>query len=271
MKRKFLPLEKKWIQGKFNYLLPTQREKREQVKAQGLWTPQLPPEYGGLGLSLATFGRISEILGQSPFGHYVFNCHAPDAGNMEILIEHATPEQKQRFLQPLLRGTIRSCFAMTEPEHAGSNPVVMNTTANRDGDHYVINGHKWFTTGADGAAFAIVMLITNPLAKDPYKRASQIIVPTNTPGFNRVHNISVMGDEGEDWMSHSEIRFDNCRVPTSFLLGEEGKGFEIAQQTARSWPHSSLHAMAGYLRTRFSNEVFARSHERTEARRYPCV
>ena len=119
---------------------------------------------------------------------------------------------------------------MTEPGQAGSNPVVLTTTATKDGNEYILNGHKWFTTGADGAGFAIVMAITNPLADNPYARASQIIVPTNTPGFKRVRNISVMGDEGEGWMSHAEIRFDNCRVPRSFLLGTEGEGFKIAQE-----------------------------------------
>ncbi len=119
---------------------------------------------------------------------------------------------------------------MTEPEHAGSNPVVMSTTAVRDGDEYVINGHKWFTTGADGAAFAIVMAVTNPDADSPYARASQIIVPTDTPGFRRVRNISVMGEEGEGWMSHAEIVYEDCRVPRANLLGEEGAGFAIAQE-----------------------------------------
>ena len=225
-----VPLEKSWQKGRFNYLLPILEKKREQVKARGWWTPQIPHAYGGLGLRLQAYGRISEILGRSPFGHYVFNCQAPDAGNMEILIAHGTPEQKQHFLKPLLRGSMRSCFAMTEPGQAGSNPVVLHTTATKVGEEYVINGHKWFTTGADGAGFAIVMAITNPLAESPYERASQIIVPTNTPGFKRIRNISVMGDEGEDWMSHAEVKLENVRVPRSFLLGEEGAGFKIAQE-----------------------------------------
>ncbi len=224
------PLEKSWQIGRFRYLLPLLQKKREQVKARGWWTPQISRNYGGLGLKLAAYGQISEVLGRSPFGHYVFNCQAPDAGNMEILISHGTPEQQQHFLKPLLRGSTRSCFAMTEPGQAGSNPVILKTTATKSGDEYILNGHKWFTTGADGAGFAIVMAITNPLAENPYARASQIIVPTNTPGFKRVRNISVMGDEGEDWLSHSEIKFENCRVPKSFLLGGEGDGFKIAQE-----------------------------------------
>src|SRR5437016_1104111 len=223
------PLEVDFIQRPFRELLPRLRQKREKVKAMGLWCPQLPESVGGLGLSLAEFGRVSEELGRTPMGHYLFNCQAPDAGNLEILIEHATPEQKETWLAPLVRGDIRSCFSMTEPEHAGSNPVWMSTTATKDGKDYVINGHKWFTSAADGAAFAIVMAITNPDAAKPHHRASQIIVPTNAPGFRLVRNIPVMGDEGEDYGSHAEIRYENCRVPQANLLGKEGDGFAIAQ------------------------------------------
>jgi alkylation response protein AidB-like acyl-CoA dehydrogenase len=119
---------------------------------------------------------------------------------------------------------------MTEPEHPGSNPTWMSTTAVKDGDDYVINGHKWFTSSAEGASFAIVMAITNPEAPNPYKRASQIIVPIPTPGFHLIRNISVMGDEGSDYASHAEVRYENCRVPQSNLLGEDGEGFTIAQE-----------------------------------------
>jgi alkylation response protein AidB-like acyl-CoA dehydrogenase len=119
---------------------------------------------------------------------------------------------------------------MTEPEHPGSNPTWMSTNATKDGDDYVINGHKWFTSSAEGASFAIVMAITNPDASNRYKRASQIIVPIPTPGFQLVRNINVMGDEGSDYASHAEVRYENCRVPQSNLLGEEGEGFTIAQE-----------------------------------------
>jgi len=183
-----------------------------------------------LGLSLSEFARVSEELGRTPLGHYVFNCQAPDIGNMEILIENATADQKQVWLEPLIRGDIRSCFSMTEPEFAGSNPVWMSTAAVKEGSDYVLNGHKWFTSAADGAAFAVVMAITNPDAAKPHHRASQIIVPTNTPGFRLVRNIPVMGHEGEDYLSHAEIRYENCRVPQQNLLGQEGEGFTLAQQ-----------------------------------------
>jgi alkylation response protein AidB-like acyl-CoA dehydrogenase len=225
-----LPLEADFLHCPFRELLPRLQEKRNQVKALGLWAPHLPKGHGGQGFSLPEFARISEALGRTPLGHYLFNCQAPDIGNMEILMEFGTPEQKETWLAPLARGEVRSCFSMTEPEHAGSNPAWMDTQARKDGGDYVIDGRKWFTSAADGAAFAIVMAITNPEAESPYARASQIIVPTNTPGFHRVRNTSVMGEAGEDYASHSEIAYQNCRVPQKNLLGQEGKGFEIAQQ-----------------------------------------
>jgi alkylation response protein AidB-like acyl-CoA dehydrogenase len=148
---------------------------------------------------------------------------------MEILIEHGTPEQKDRFLAPLVRGDVRSSFTMTEPEFAGSNPVWMGTTARKDGGDWVLRGHKWFSSGMDGAAFAICMAVTNPDA-DPHGRASMIIVPTGTPGFELVQNLSVMGHRGGDWASHAEVRYHDARVPLANLLGGEGAGFVIAQQ-----------------------------------------
>ncbi len=224
------PLEEDLREKGFRALLPRLAELHNRVKERGWWCPQIPEAYGGMGLSLAAFARVSEVLGRSPLGHFLFNCQAPDAGNMEILIEHGTPAQKERFLTPLLRGYVRSCFAMTEPEHAGSNPVWMSTRAEKDGDDYVLNGHKWFTTAAEGAAFAIVMAVTNPEAENPYERASQLIVPTDTPGYRHVRRLPIMGEEGEDYTSHSEIRFEDCRVPRANLLGAEGGGFVIAQQ-----------------------------------------
>lgn len=229
VQEELLPLEEKTRYQNWNQILPHLEEKRARVKELGLWTPQIPREWGGLGLSLWEFGQLSAILGLSPFGHYCFNCQAPDAGNMEILIEFGTPEQQERFLKPLLAGEIRSCFAMTEPEHAGSNPIYMSTTARREGDEYVINGHKWFTTAADGAAFAIVMAMTAPDDENPYRRASQVIVPLTTPGYRLIRNIPIMGEEGEGWLSHGEVAFEDCRAPADHLLGGEGEGFAIAQ------------------------------------------
>ena len=230
LEQEIYPLEKDFLSKSFHQLLPALQQKREQVKARGWWTPHLPKEAGGLGLALAEFAQLSEEMGRTPLGHFVFNCQAPDIGNTEILLGHGTEEQKQTYLWPLIRGEIRSCFSMTEPEFPGSNPVWMNTTAMREGDDYVINGHKWFTSSAEGAAFAIVMAITNPDAKSPHQRASQIIVPTNTPGFKLVRNISVMGHVGDDYATHAEIVYENCRVPQRNLLGQEGSGFAMAQE-----------------------------------------
>ena len=223
------PLEQEVSAHGFRATLPKLRAARQKVKEKGFWCPQIPKEYGGMGLGLLEHGLVSSVLGRSLLGHYVFNCQAPDAGNMEILIAHGTPEQKKTYLEPLLRGEIRSCFAMTEPEHAGSNPLWMDTNAVKDGDDYVINGHKWFTSSADGATFAVAMVVTNPQG-ERHQRASQIIVPTNTPGFTRVKNISVMNHIGEDHSSHAEVTFTNCRVPRKNLLGKEGEGFKIAQE-----------------------------------------
>jgi acyl-CoA dehydrogenase len=230
LREEVFPLEREFLSRPFRDLLPELKKKRERVKALGLWAPQLPREYDGLGLSLTEFARVSQELGSTPLGHYLFNCQAPDAGNLEVLISHASPEQKEQYLWPLVRGEVRSCFSMTEPEHPGSNPTWMSTRAVKDGDDYVINGHKWFTSSADGAAFAIVMAVTNPDEPRPHKRASQIIVPLDTKGFQVVRNISIMGDEGSDYASHAEVRYVDCRVPKLNLLGPEGDGFTIAQE-----------------------------------------
>ena len=224
------PLEPWILNCRWNEKLPKLNELRDKVKAQGLWLPQIPRAYGGLGLTNAQHGEISEILGASPYGHYVFNCQAPDAGNMEILIECGTKEQKKKYLEPLLKGEIRSCFAMTEPDFAGSNPVNMGTIAIKKGKSYIINGHKWFTSGFDGADFAIVMLISNPDSENPHKRASQIIVPTKNKGVEFVRNVQIMGHSGGGWESHSEIKFNDVKVPLSNILGSDGEGFSIAQK-----------------------------------------
>ncbi|WP_439475685.1 acyl-CoA dehydrogenase family protein [Algoriphagus formosus] len=224
------PIDLKVVQGPFRSYLPQLNELREKAKNLGLFAPHLNKESGGLGLSLSDFARVSEILGTSPLGHYVCNCQAPDIGNMELLEIFGSDWQKETFLHPLQKGKIRSCFAMTEPANAGSNPVVLSTTATREGDSYVINGHKWFTTAADGATFTIVMAVTNPEAESPYQRASMILVPLDNPGFSLIRNIPIMGEEGEDYLSHAEVKFENCRVSTDHLIGKEGQGFALAQE-----------------------------------------
>jgi len=224
-----MPAEAVVMERGFKEAAPQLLALRARAKQEGLWLPQMDKHVGGLGLSLVEHGLVSERLGRSPLGHYVCNAQAPDAGNMEILHKYGTPEQKQRWLDPLAQGEIRSCFSMTEPENPGSNPTLLSCTAKRDGDHYVIDGHKWFTSSADGAAFAIVMAVTNPEAP-PHGRASMIIVPTSTPGFELTRNIKIMGDAGEGWASHSEIWYRNVRVPVENRLGPEGAGFLIAQE-----------------------------------------
>ena len=229
MKEEVFPFEPEFMKKEFNELLPELQKKREKVKALGLWGPNLPADLGGMGLSLLEHGLISEVLGQSPLGHYLFGCQAPDAGNIEILHMFGTDEQKEEFLHPLAEGKIRSCFAMTEVHTAGSNPLLLEATAEKDGDDYILNGHKWFTTAADGADFTIAMMVTN---KDvnPVLGASMIIVPTSNPGFKLLRNIPIMGDEGSGYNSHGEVMFENCRVPQKNLLGKEGHGFKLAQE-----------------------------------------
>ncbi len=227
--KELLPLEPEFLNHDFGEMLPVLVEKREMVKQMELWAPNHPKELGGMGLDLVEHGLVSEALGRSPLGHYVFGCQAPDAGNIEILHKYATDEQKQKYLEPSVQGDIRSCFSMTEVDMPGSNPVMLETTAVKDGEDYVINGHKWYTSSADGAEFAIVMAVTNPEAP-PYLQASMIIVPKDTPGYNLVRNIPVMGHQGSDYASHAEILYQSCRVPQKNLLGPEGHGFVIAQE-----------------------------------------
>ena len=225
-----LPLEHAFLNSEFADLLPQLAEVRERVRAAGLWAPHMPESYGGLGLTLHEFAHVSEELGRSPLGHYVFNCQPPDIANMQLLLRFGSDEQKRDYLEPLARGEIRSCFAMTEPEYPGSNPVLMAASAVKDGDDYVINAHKWFTTGAEGASFTIVTALTNPENPQRHQRASLIIVPLDTPGYRLVRNISIMGEPGSDHASHAEVIFEDVRVPQSNLLGPEGDGFRLAQE-----------------------------------------
>jgi len=235
-----IPREPELLAKGFVAMLPEIETLRAHAKEKGLWSPFLPKALGGAGLGLTDYAHVSEALGRTPLGHYALNCQAPDVGNMELLHAFGTAAQQERFLGPLTRGEIRSCFGMTEPEHAGSNPVWLSTRATKDGDDYVLNGHKWFTTGADGAAFCIVMAVTDPDAP-PHARASQIIVPMDTVGFSIVRHLPVMGEPGGGWASHSEVLLEGVRVPQSHRIGEEGAGFLLAQE--RLGPGRIHHAM----------------------------
>ncbi len=222
-------LEPAFLQHGYRSIASELQQKRVLVKAKGWWAPPIAREFGGMGLSLPEFAQVSEILGLTPLGHLAFNVQAPDIGNMELLLEVATPDQKEQYLKPLVAGQIHSCFSMTEPEHAGSNPLYLSTSAVKDGRDYVINGHKWFTTAHEGSAFAVVMAVTDPDALKPHQKASMILVPTDAPGFRRVRNIKVMGEAGEEYFSDAEVVYENVRVPQSNLLGKEGDGFSLAQ------------------------------------------
>jgi acyl-CoA dehydrogenase len=227
---------------------------REKAKSEGLWNLFMPDERFGPGLKNWEYGLLCEEMGRSPMAApMAFNCAAPDTGNMEILAEHGTPEQRERWLEPLLEGRIRSCFSMTEPEVSGSDPTLLQARAELDGDEWVINGHKWFTSGAMGAELAIAMVVTDPDAP-PYSRASMICVPTDTPGFNLVRPISVMGHDGGP--GHCEIRYEDCRVPKEFLLGERGAGFAVAQD--RLGPGRIHHCMRAIGTAERAHELMCR-------------
>jgi acyl-CoA dehydrogenase len=205
------------------------RSLRTKAKEQGLWAPHVPPEAGGSGQGFLAYAHLNEEIGRSTYAQLVFGCQAPDAGNAEILHLFGTDEQKERWLRPLVAGEIRSFFSMTEPEVPGSDPTTLRTTAVRDGDEWVIDGHKWFSSGADGAAFGIVMAMTDPEA-DPHARASQIVVPADTPGVEVERPIPVMGHAGSGWSTHCEVWYRGVRVPLRNTLGEPGDGFRIAQK-----------------------------------------
>jgi acyl-CoA dehydrogenase len=202
---------------------------RARAKAEGLWAPHLPPEAGGSGLGFLSYAHLNEEIGRCGHAQLVFNCQAPDAGNGEILHMFGTPEQKERFLKPLVEGTARSFFSMTEPDVSGSDPTTLRTRAVRDGDDWVIHGRKWFSSSADGAAFGIVMAVTDPDAP-PHERASQILVPADTPGVEIVRPVVVMGHAGRGWSTHCEVTYTGVRVPVANTLGEPGDGFRIAQK-----------------------------------------
>lgn len=225
-----IPLESLLLNHQYDELESKISALRTQVKEMGLWAPYLPKEHGGMGMHFLEFAAVSEILGASPLGHYTFNCQAPDIGNMELLTIFGSDTQKENYLKPLMGGEIRSCIGMVEPDRPGSNPTWLDTTAVLDGDEWVINGRKWFTSCVDGASFCIVMAVTNPEVESRYKRASMIIVPTNTPGFEIVRNIPIMGEEGQGFFSHGEVQYTDVRVSKENIIQNPGDGFRLAQE-----------------------------------------
>lgn len=199
---------------------------KQQVREAGLWATHLEPELGGQGHGQLKLSLLNEILGRSSWAPVIFGCQAPDTGNAEIIAKFGTPEQKERYLKPLLDGEVFSSYSMTEPE-GGSDPTQFKTRAVRDGDEWVINGHKFFSSNANTAAFIIVMVVTDPDAPRG-KGMSMFLVPADTPGVIIERNVGLAGDRlGEG--SHALIRYDNVRVPASAMLGEENQAFAIAQ------------------------------------------
>src|SRR6185436_11409389 len=193
---------------------------REAAKTVGLWLPHMPAEFGGMGLGHVELAMVQAEAAKAYYGPWVLNCQAPDEGNMHTLLHWATDEQKEKYLRPLCEGHVMSCFAMTEPEVAGSDPTLIQTRAVRDGDDWVINGHKWFISGAKGAQFAILIACTDPDADPPQARNSAFLVDLPSEGFEIVRDIDTMHGRG----NHCEIKITNLRVPAANMLGERGHG-----------------------------------------------
>ena len=216
---------------------------QRRVKEQGLWAAHLEPELGGQGFGQLRLGLMHEILGTSAFAPNAFGCQAPDSGNSEILALAGTPEQKDRYLHPLLAGDLKSAFSMTEPHTAGSDPTQLQTSAVKDGEEYVIKGRKWFSSNGSIADFLIVMAVTDPDAR-PHQRASMFIVPTDTPGVNILRDVPTMEHPQEEFGKlggHAEIVYEDVRIPVANRLGGEGEGFLISQQ--RLYPGRIHHCM----------------------------
>ncbi len=239
-----LPIEGTFLQHGFKAVMPELERVRDVARKQGIFAPHLPVNMGGLGLPLTVVGEVSRVLGRTPLGHFSLHMQAPDISNTELLHRWGTAQQKEQWLAPLARGALRSCFSMTEPEHAGSNPTVMSTRATKTDDGWVIAGRKWFTSSADGASFAVVMAVTDPEAR-PHERASFFLVPTSAPGFSIVRNLPVMGESlavGEaGWASHAEVLYEDVHVGDDAMLGQRGAGFAMAQE--RLGPGRIHHAM----------------------------
>jgi len=210
---------------------------RREAKEKGFWLPHMPQSVGGMGLGATALAAVSAEAAKVPYGSYIINANAPDEGNMHTLHHFATQYQREHYLNPLLAGEIRSCFSMTEPDVAGSDPTLIQTTAVQDGDQWVINGHKWFTSGARGASFAIVIARTDPHASIPQARNSAFIVDCDSPGFTIVRDIETMAGSH----NHCEILYEDVRVPKANLLGERGGGHKLGQ--VRLGPARLAHCM----------------------------
>ncbi len=234
--RQFHPLD--------DELRPIVDPMKDEVRAHDLWAAHLGPELGGKGYGQLKLALLNEILGVSSWAPIVFGTQAPDTGNAEIIAHYGTDEQKERYLQPLLNGEVFSCYSMTEPQ-AGSDPKQFTTRAVRDGDEWVLNGWKFFSSNARTAAFLIVMAVTDPDVSI-YQGASMFLVPTDTPGVDMVRHIGLAG-ESEDEGMHALIHYEDVRVPADSLLGGEGQAFVIAQTRLGGRPGPPRHALGGHL------------------------
>jgi acyl-CoA dehydrogenase len=247
MDRHVVPANRAWLRLADSGRYPSEvvEPLKTLAREAGMWNlflPALRDDEPGTRLSNLDYAPLAEIMGRIPWAAEVFNCNAPDTGNMELLHLFATPEQQERWLKPLLAGEIRSCFAMSEPDVASSDATNIQTTILREGDHYVINGRKWFTTGAlhPNCAFAIVMGVSDESPQaDAHHRHSMVIVPMDTPGFRIVRNVPIMHHRAPE--GHCEVTFTDVRVPVTNLLGQEGAGFALAQ--ARLGPGRVHHCM----------------------------
>ncbi|WP_067537709.1 acyl-CoA dehydrogenase family protein [Nocardia crassostreae] len=199
----------------------------KQAREAGLWNLFLADESLGHGLSNVDYGQVCELLGRSMWAPMVTNCHFPDTGNMEIMHQYATPEQRERWLRPLFDGEIRSCFALTEPDVASSDPTGITTTAVRSGDEWIINGRKWFISNAVGAQLCILMACTDPGA-EPHLRGTMFLLPMDTPGLDIVRRVPIFGHAGGP--GHAELRLENVRVGADAVLAHPGSGFLLAQE-----------------------------------------
>lgn len=233
-----IPVEEELRRKDEPLTMDTLQELRRKAKAARLWAPTMPPELGGMGLNITEFTPVLEAAGRSLIGPLATHCAAPDEGNMHLLHTFASDEQRERYLRPLVAGEIFSAFSMTEPAPgAGSDPKMLRTTAVRDGDEWVINGHKWFSSNGEIASFLIIMALTDPDVH-PYQGASMFLAPIDTPGIEIVRDVNI---GTKDFGGHPEIRYNNLRLPASAMLGKPGEGFMLSQ--ARLAPARLTHCM----------------------------